>query len=195
MQHYRICTPHGLNKPLALRCLYDSYDPQEWEAAGRQKPWPTELLLMRELQGTRLSEEWCPQSVPKFWGAAVDFLHISDKAIMQADGSAHFKDTFSTSCREVLDTDMRCCVRAIEAGTSVIRVHDFSLRSRLRNGFLAAASRIATSRLCVVLSLAYNTVYMYEAGAMQTYVDVLAKMLPGAQVEKLDWGIVINCQK
>ena len=194
-QHYRICTSHGLSKPLSLRCLYDSHDEEEWEAAKRQKPWNTELMLMRELQAAHLSERWCPQSVPHFWPAAVDSLHISGKAIMQADGSAHFKDTFDASCRAVLDADMRCCVQAVEAGVSVIRVHELSLQRRLRSGFLAAASHVATSSLCVVLSPAYNTLYIYEAGRMQTYVQVLAGMLPKAKTAHLDWGIVIICQK
>jgi very-short-patch-repair endonuclease len=190
-QHYRICTSHALRKPLSLRCLYDSYNEEEWDAANRQKPWESEQLLMRELQAAQLSEEWCPQSVPIFWPAAVDFLHLSQKAVMQADGSSHFKDTFDADCRAALDTDMRFCVRAVGKGVSVIRVHDWNLR---RNGFLAAASRIATGSLCVVLSLAYSTVYMYEAGSMQTYVQVLARLLPGAHIEYPGWGIVIRCK-
>jgi hypothetical protein len=114
---------------------------------------------------------------------------------MQADGSSHFKDIFDASCRAVLETDMRCCVHAVEAGVSVIRLHEWNLQHRLRSGFLAAASHVATSSLCVVLSPAYCTTDIYEAGRRLTYVEVLAGLLPKAQTAHLDWGVVIFCQK
>lgn len=195
LQHYRLCTSHALGKALALRCLYCSYDEGEWVAAGRQLPWESELKLMRELVGAQLSEEWCCQAAPGFWPAAVDFMHTSQKAIMQADGSGHFHDTFDVSCRSVLEQDMSCCVKAVEAGVSVIRVHDQQLQRGLRHGFLAAACQVATSCLCVVLSPAYHTVCIYEAGRMVTYADMLASRLPAGHVMRVPWGIVILCKK
>jgi hypothetical protein len=88
---------------------------------------------------------------------------------------------------------MRCCVRAADAG--VIRVHEWNLQHRLRSVFFTVASHVATSSLCVVLSPAYCAAYIYEAGRMQTYVEVLAGLLPKAQTAHLDWGIVVFCQK
>jgi very-short-patch-repair endonuclease len=184
-----------LGKALALQCLYCRYDEGEWVAAGRQLPWESELKLMRELVGAQLSEEWCCQAAPGFWPAAVDFVHTSQKAIMQADGSGHFKDTFDVSCKSVLEQDMSCCVKAVEASVSVIRVHDLQLQRGLRNGCLAAACKLATSCLCVVLSPAYHTVCIYEAGRMVTYADMLASRLPEARVVHVPWGIVILCKK
>lgn len=133
--------------------------------------------------------------VPHFWPAAVDFMHTSKKAIMQADGSAHFKDTFDASCRALLDSDMRCTVAAVRADVSVIRVHDLQLQRGLHPRFLSCASLNATHTLCVVLSVGYSTVYFYEAGRQLTYVEVLVGMLPGAQVVTEPWGIVIRIKK
>jgi hypothetical protein len=80
-QHYRICTCHGLSKPLSLRCPYGSYDEGEWEAANRQKPRQSEYMLMRELQAAQLSEQWCPQSGPHFWPEAVNFCTSAKKQL------------------------------------------------------------------------------------------------------------------
>jgi very-short-patch-repair endonuclease len=195
LQHYRYCTPHALNKPLALCCPICSFDPDVWVAEGRQQPWESEQLLMRKLVRAGVSEVWCFQVSVPFWAAPVDFMHTSKKAIMQADGSAHFKDTFSASCQATLDNDMRCVVRAVSAGVSVIRVHDLQLQRGLQCGFLSHASFYATNTLCVLLSVGYTSVFIYEAGRMQTYVQALVGRLPGAKVLMAPWGIVVLIQK
>lgn len=191
LQHYRLCTPHTLSKALALRCTFCSYAREEWEAEGRQQLWDSELRLMQELIRAGLSDQWCHQVVPGFQSSAVDFMHTSKKAIMQADGSAHFKETFGASFRAALESDMRGTVDAVRARVSVIRVHDLQLQQGLPPQFLSCASLYATSTLCVVLSWGYTTVFAYEAGRMQSYVEVLVGRLPGAQVVPLPWGIVI----
>lgn len=195
LRHMRYCTSHALRKALALRCLYCSYDPAEWEAEDRQLLPESEIKVMQQLVGAGLSEEWCCQVVMPFWGSAVDFMHISRKAVMQADGSTHFKGIFDAECRAILDDDMRCTVAAVEKGVSMIRVHDLQLQHGMHRSFLPWASLQATSTLCVVLSVGFNSVLFYETGHWVTYVEVLVSKLRSAHVVKHPLGIVIVCKK
>lgn len=195
IQHMRYCTSHALRKSLALRCLYCSYDPAEWDAEGRQPPYESEIKLMQQLVVAGLSEKWCCQVVLPFWGSAVDFMHISRKAVMQADGSTHFKGIFDADCRDIIDDDMRCTVAAVEAGVSMIRVHDLQLQHGMHRSFLPWASLQATTTLCVVLSVGYNSVLFYETGHWVTYVEVLVSKLRCTHVVTHPLGIVIVCKK
>jgi hypothetical protein len=192
-QHMRYCTSHALGKPLALRCLICSYDPAEWEAEGRQPPYESEVQLMQQLVGAGVSADWCCQVALPFWPSALDFMHISKKAVMQADGSAHFEGIHDADYRDVLEGDMRCTVAAVERGISMIRVHDLQLQRGAHPYFLSGASLYATSTLCVVLSVAYRTVMFYEDGKWLTYVGVLVSKLRYRRVVEHPWGIVIEC--
>jgi hypothetical protein len=112
---------------------------------------------------------------------------------MQADGSGHFKDMYGESCRARLDDDMRFCVEAVTARKSVIRVHELQQRMWLPPRFLSSATTYATSCCCVVLSVAYRSVYLYEAGRLLPYAIKLASSLPGSNMVEFDWGTVIFC--
>lgn len=195
LQHFRFCTPHALSKPLSLNCFFCNYDEAECVAAGRQKPAVSELWLMHELMGAGLSTDWCWQVALPWWPAAADFLHLSQKAVMQVDGAGHFKDLFDTTCRTTLETDMRFCVAAVAAGTSVIRIHELQQRMWLRPTFLPNATTYATSCLCIVLTPSYNSVCLYDGGRMITYVAKLASMLTDCGVVHFDWGTLLICKK
>ena len=196
LQHYRFCTPHALSKPLSLNCFFCNFDASKCVAESRQLPAESELWLMRELMKARISTQWCWQVVPtSYWAAAADFMHLGQKAVMQADGSGHFKDMFDTSCITKLETDMSFCVKAVTAGMSVIRVHELQQRMWLHPSFLGNAAAYATLCVCVVLSPAYNSVQFYEGGRMLTYVDKLALLLKGCSIQKHDWGTVLLCQR
>lgn len=196
VQHFRFATPHGLNKALALRCLICSFDPAEWEAAERQAPAESELWLMHKMVQAGLDQQWSSQAVMGFWPQApVDFMHLSQKAAMQADGSRHFKGIYDKDSREALETDMRCCVEAVKAHVSMIRVHDLQMTMWLDAAFLPNATHMALTNLCVVLSLGYSNTLIYVEGRMRKYVDLLLEKLGKKEVTKLPWGLVIFCNK
>jgi hypothetical protein len=195
VQHYRFATPHGLSKALALRCLFCSYDADEWKAAHRQQLDQSELWLMGKLVKAGLDLQWSCQAAPTWWKAAVDFKHMTQKAAMQVDGSSHFRGIHDTQSRDALETDMRCCVAAIKANVSMIRVHDLQNTMWLDDAFLPKATHIALNNLCVVLSLGFSNTTIYVDGCMRTYAGMLAEKLGGKEVTKLPWGLVIYCNK
>lgn len=190
LQHYRCCTAHTLSKALSLNCFFCNPDEAECKAEKRLMPTESELWVMRKLLAAQLSTEWCWQvQFIDCWGAACDFMHISKKAVLQVDGSSHFKDMFGKTCRAQLETDLSFCVKAVQRGVSVIRVHELQQRMWLSEGFLQNATAVATSGVCIVLSVGYCGVHMLEGGQLVSYADRLAQLLGGWTVTKLPWCV------
>lgn len=191
LQHYRFCTPHALSKPLSLDCFFCNCDEAACAAAKRQMPAESEQWLMQKLQAAGVCTEWCWQVQLSWWGAAFDFMHISQRAVMQSDGSSHFTDMYGVACRARLETDMRFCVAAVIALISVIRVHDLQHRMWICEEFLRTATSVATNCRCVVLSVGYRGVCLLEAGQLLTYAARLAQLLGGWVVTDYPWGTVL----
>ena len=195
MQHYRYCTPHALKKPLSLNYFFCNYDEKLCAAEGRLQPPESELKLMQKLGHAGLAQRFCWQVTMPWWPAPVDFMLLSKKAVLQADGSSHSKSVYEESSGAKLASDLRFDVAGVQGGVSVIRVHDIQLRTWLHSDFLAKAVAIAETHCCIVLSVGYTTVCMHAEGHVLTYAQMLVRQLPGSYINHYAWGIVVICSK
>ena len=193
--HYRYCTPHTLDHRVCLRCPFCAYDPVVWTAAGKHVIWQSEIYLMWQLGRVQLDQQFCWQVKLRFWAAPFDFMMLSKRVIIQADGSCHFQGMYEQTTGKRLEDDVRFCVQAVEAGLSVVRVHAQQVTCSKYPSYLAAAVQLAAASQCVVLSSGYSIVYIYESGKLLTYAELLSKRLAGFRVYTAAFGNIVICKQ
>lgn len=194
-QHYRHCTPHTLRHAIKLRCSFCAYNSVEWVAEGARVIAESEQWVMWQLGQLGLDQHFCWQAQPRWWQGSVDFMMLSQKVIIQADGSSHTKDMRGEEPGKQLDDDMRFCVAAVSKGVSVVRVHEQQLSGTQRPVYLAAAVQHAAADTCIVLSSGYNTVTFYHNHKPCTYAQLLAEQLSGFRVLHDACSNIVICKK
>jgi hypothetical protein len=181
-QHYVYRTPHALKRGVDLRCPFCAYDPVLWTTAKRSIIAESEQHLMWQLAKLGIDQLFCPQTKLDFWAAPFDFMMLNKRVALQADGSRHFKDFYTTDVEQALKDDMRFCVAAVKAHVSVVRVHQQQLTGMRYPAYLQTAIAEAEKHTCIVLSPGYNTVHFYDKGWFVSYAQLLADQLPGFRV-------------
>jgi hypothetical protein len=150
VQHFKLCTPDAVRKPVALMCCFCTYESGAWEAAGRPVIPPAEWKFMQLVAQQQQSQEWCWQVHLTDCHGRIDFYNWKRDVYLQVDDSYHFRD----GCKnKAFERDFKCSKVCCERRLALVRAHHADLAAP---DIVMAAVEYASQHKGVVFTASYE---------------------------------------
>ena len=186
--HYKLCTSRTIQKPSDLWCAFCSYNEREWADERKRLLPECELWFMAVLMMAGIDQDFCMQVVPLFWHQPMDFYCLSKRYFVQVDGRSHWVGMRELSRDQALARDMQQNLAAIQAGASLVRVHEDDISN---DACVLAALEAASQGCCIVLTPAYAAEQYMLNGNPGKYGHGLLSMAPNCCYDRDQYG---NCR-
>jgi hypothetical protein len=123
-QHFKYCTLNSIRgEAKKLHC-------PTCHGLDSAPRWASEQEFIKEAERLSIDEQFVFQVHVGWWEGLIDFAHIpplgepmEQGIYIQVDGSSHFTENRGVEVPKKLESDLGCCMAALNAHAKLIRLH------------------------------------------------------------------------